>query len=186
MGWFISGWRGTTIWGGLTTELERYEGLDFRKKSFRLRIGSEPFAWLDGSISFNTGEAIYYDDNPYLGYKTSFEIMANFKPITNLKINYNYSNNTFWKTRGGEREYKINLISQRIIYQISKSLSIRLISDYNDYDKDLYNSFLFSYQLNPGTVFYVGVDDNRERDDLGLFRVSGRYYFIKFSYWWRA
>jgi hypothetical protein len=186
LGWFISGWRGTTIWGGFTTELERYEGIDFRKKSLRIRIGSEPFSWLEGSLSFNTGDAIYYDDNPYLGFKTSIDLEATFKPLTNLKIHYKYSNDTFWKARGEELEYKINLISQRLLYQISKALSIRFITDYNDYDKQLYNSFLFSYQLRPGTVFYMGVDDNRERDGAGPFRVSGRYYFIKFSYWWRV
>lgn len=185
LGWFITGWRGTYIFGGINAELERYEEIDFRKKTFRLRVGSEPFSWLNGSISFNTGDGIYYDDNPYLGYKTSFEIQAIFKPLTNLKLNYNFSNDTFWKSRGGEREYRINLISQRILYQLSKSLSIRFITDYNDYDRELYNSFLFSYQYRPGTVFYAGVDDNRERDEMGLFRVSGRYYFIKFSYWWR-
>ena len=81
--------------------------------------------------------------------------------------------------------YKINIISQRISYQLSRHLSIRLITDYNDYYKDIYTSLLLSYELRPGTVFYFGIDDNQEQDDLGIYKVEGRFVFVKFSYWWR-
>ncbi len=79
----------------------------------------------------------------------------------------------------------MNIISQRINLQLSRSLSLRLITDYNDYYDKLYNSFLFSYEYRPGTVFYFGIDDNQEQDDFGIWQSQGRYYFIKFSYWWR-
>ncbi|MBN2245337.1 MAG: hypothetical protein JW755_05795 [Candidatus Aminicenantes bacterium] len=185
LGWFISGWRGSFLYGGYTTELERYENIDFKKQSLRLRLSSDPFAWFSGSINFNIGDGIYYEDNPYLGYKVSFGILATFKPLTNLTMLYDINNDTFYKEKGGDIEYKINLISQRINYQISRSLSLRLITDYNDYDKALYNSILLSYQYRPGTVFYLGMDDNQARDDSGIFRNEGRFYFVKFSYWWR-
>jgi len=81
--------------------------------------------------------------------------------------------------------YKINIISQRISYQLSRQLSVRLITDYNDYYKDIYSSLLFSYELRPGTVFYFGIDDNQEQDDSGIYKVEGRFVFVKFSYWWR-
>ncbi|MFQ6038581.1 MAG: hypothetical protein ACE5LV_08190, partial [Candidatus Aminicenantales bacterium] len=185
VGWFISGWRGSHIWGGFSTELERYGGIDFHKKSFRASIGSEPLSWLTGNIMFSFGDSIYYSDSPYLGYKRSFSTMLTLKPLTNLRMFYNIRNDTFFRSRGGERIYTINIVSQRITYQLSRTLSVRLITDYNDYYKTLYTSFLFSYEYRPGTVFYVGVDDNQEKDDAGIFRTQGRFYFIKFSYWWR-
>lgn len=107
------------------------------------------------------------------------------KPLTNLRLFYDLKNDNFYKKKGGEKEYHVNIISQRINYQISRTLSLRLITDYNDYDKELYNSFLLNWELRPGTVFYIGMDDNQEKDDSGIFRREGRYYFIKFSYWWR-
>ena len=184
IGGSISGWRNSWIYGGYTTELERYGGVNFYKKSFRSHINSEPFSWLSANISFSIGDGIYYSEDPYLGYKTSFGLMATFKPLKNLRIFYNYRKETFLKSRGGERVYRINLISQRISYQLSRTFSVRLITDYNDYNGDLYSSVLFSYELRPGTVFYLGVDDNQEKE-AGIFRKQGRYYFIKFSYWWR-
>jgi hypothetical protein len=185
LGCFISGWRGTFFRAEFSTGMERYEGIAFHKDSFRAILDSDPLSWLRGRLAFSFGDGIYYEENPYLGYKTSFEIGLTLKPLTNLRAFYNVENETFYKTKGGEKEYQINILSQRIHYQISRTLSLRLITDYNDYDKELYNSLLLSYELRPGTVFYLGFDDHQEKDDSGIFRKQGRYYFIKFSYWWR-
>lgn len=185
IGLFISGWRGSHIWGGYTVERERYEGINFQRKSIRLSLSSEPFSWFSGNVSFSAGDGIYYDENPYLGYKVSYGFRTTFRPLTNLRIFYDCNNNTFYQNKGGDKVYSINIISQRISYQLTRTISLRLITDYDDYDRELYNSILLSYEYRPGTVFYMGVDDNQEKDDLGIFRNQGRFYFLKFSYWWR-
>ena len=185
LGFFLTGWRNSFIYGGYTVELEQYEGIDFHKKSFRIRMSSEPLSWLSGSINFSIGDSIYYDENPYLGYKTSYGLTLTLKPLTNLRALYTYRNDNFWQDRGGEKVYTVNIISQRITYQLTRHLSLRLITDYNDYYKEIYTSLLFSYELRPGTVFYFGIDDSQEQDDSGIYKVEGRFVFVKFSYWWR-
>ncbi len=183
---FLNGWRQSHIWATFSTGLERYEEIDFQKKTFRANFSSEPLSWLSGNISYSFGDGIYYDeDPPYLGYKTSVGSRITLKPLNNLRLFYNFKRNKFYESKGGEKVYEINILSQRISYQLSRTLSLRLITDYNDYHKELYNSILMSYEYRPGTVFYLGVDDNQEKDDSGIFRKEGRYYFIKFSYWWR-
>jgi hypothetical protein len=183
---FLSGWRQTFLWGWFSSGLERYEGVNFRQKDLMIGLGSEPFSWLGAMIRYNVGDGIYYDINPYLGFKNSLEISFVLKPFPNLSVSYSLGNDRFFKSRGGETVYKINIISQRINYQISRPLSVRLITDYNDYYGMLYLSALLSYEYRPGTVFYLGIDDNREKDFQGYFRATGRYYFVKFSYWWRG
>ncbi len=183
---FINGWKQSYIWATFSSELERYGGIDFHKKSWRANFSSEPFSWLSGNINFSLGDGIHYEENPYLGYKTSLGFRLTLKPFTNVRLFYNFNNDEFYREKGGEKIYEINIISQRISYQLSRPLSLRLITDYNDYDKKLYTSLLITYEYRPGTVFYVGVDDNQEKDNSGIFRVQGRYYFIKFSYWWRV
>ena len=185
IGGFISGWRGSFLYGHFTSELERYEGVDFHKNSFRFHLNSDPFAWFSGNLSLSMGDGVYYEENPYLGYLVSYGFRATFKPLTNLRIFYNFNNNTFYDERGGDQIYRINILSQRINYQLSRSLSLRLITDYNDYYGDFYGSILLSYEYRPGTVFYVGMDTSQIKDDLGIFREESQYYFIKFSYWWR-
>ncbi len=185
IGGFISGWRGTFLFARFTSELERYEDIDFYKNSVRMHLNSDPLSWFSGNLSFSMGDGIYYDENPYLGYLISYGFRATFKPLANFRIFYNFSNNTFYDKKGGDQIYRINIISQRINYQLSRSLSLRLITDYNDYYGDFYGSLLLSYEYRPGTVFYLGMDNSQIKDDLGIFREESRYYFIKFSYWWR-
>lgn len=182
---FISGWRQSSLWFSFSTGLERYNNVDFYKSEFDAHLNTEPFAWLSTNVSFGLGEAIYYSDDPYLGYKTSWSLRTTLRPLSNLSLFYNLQNNEFFKKRGGERVYKINIISQRINYQISKSLSLRLITEYNDYYDRFFLSFLFSYEYRPGTVFYFGVDKSQGRDEEGIFQRPGPSVFIKFSYWWR-
>lgn len=183
---FINGWKQSYLWATLSSEMERYEGIEFHRNSFRGNFSSAPFSWLSSNVSYSFGDAIYYDENPYLGYKTSLGFRVTLKPLTNLRLFYSFRNTDFYKAKGGEKEYKVNIISQRINYQISRPLSLRLITDYNDYTGKLYISALISYEYRPGTVFYFGIDDNQEKNDSGIFRRVGRYYFIKFSYWWRT
>jgi hypothetical protein len=182
---FITGWRQSYLWASFTSGLERYNDIDFYQKDLMIGLGTEPLAWLSGDIRYRFGDGIYYDENPYLGYKKGLEMEIILKPFPNLGLLYSYENDRFYMDKGGESVYNINIISQRINYQLTRPLSVRLITDYNDYYKELYVSLLLGYQHNTGTVFYLGVDDNRARDESGVFRSAGRYYFIKFSYWWR-
>jgi hypothetical protein len=112
--------------------------------------------------------------------------MVTLKPLSNVRLFTSFTSSEFFGERGGERVYAVHILSERVSFQVSKPLSLRLIADWNDYYRKLYLSFLLSYQLNPGTVFYAGVDDDREEDAAGLLRRTGRYVFVKFSYWWRT
>jgi hypothetical protein len=185
LGFFLTGWRNSFIYGGYTVEMERYEGIDYHKKSFRARMNSDPLAWISAGINFSIGDSIYYEENSFLGYKKSFGVQLTLKPLTNLRALYDFRNDNFFENKGGEKVYTVTIISQRISYQLSRHLSIRLITDYNDYYKEIYTSLLLSYELRPGTVFYFGIDDNQEQDELGIYKVQGRFIFVKFSYWWR-
>ena len=178
---FVNGWRQSHFWTTVSQELERYEGINFHKKSVRVNFSSEPFSWLNGSISYSFGDSIYYDeDPPYLGNKNTIGARLTLKPLTNLRLFYDFKKDRFFSEKGGDKVYEVNIISQRINYQLIRALSLRLITDYNDYYKELYTSFLFSYEYRPGTVFNIGVDDNQERNDFGIWQREDRCYFIKF------
>jgi hypothetical protein len=185
LGFFLTGWRGSFLYGGYNIEMERYEDIDFHKKSFRARLNSDPLSWISGGVNFSIGDSIYYEEDPYLGYKISFGLNLTLKPLMNLRARYEFRKDDFYENKGGPKVYAVSIISQRISYQLNRHLSLRLITDYNDYYKEIYTSLLFSYQLRPGTVFYVGIDDNQEQDDLGIYKIQGRFVFVKFSYWWR-
>ncbi|OGD09034.1 MAG: hypothetical protein A2Y86_00705 [Candidatus Aminicenantes bacterium RBG_13_62_12] len=185
VGLFLNGWRRTTLWLNFQSGLERYEGRDFRGSELRGSVNSEPLSWLEANLSFELGDGIYYSDDPYLGWKSEFGLRFTFRPLASLRLSLNLEDNTFYKKRGGEKEYEVSIYSLRTSYQLSKPLSVRLITDYNSYYDRLYLSFLVSYEYRPGTVVYFGLDRDRGLDDDGIMQRSS-YLFVKFSYWWRA
>jgi hypothetical protein len=96
-----------------------------------------------------------------------------------------FSKQTFWERWGGKQVFDYNVLRNRITYQLTKTLSLRAIVDYNHFYKTLYGSFLFSYVYRPGTVFFFGVDNDLIRNDFGHYRNNSYSVFVKFSYWHR-
>jgi uncharacterized protein DUF5916/cellulose/xylan binding protein with CBM9 domain len=167
-------------------EMENYAGVDFRKAGISASGELQMIGWLPFGFSFRTGEDILYDpDEPFLGYSNAYGLYFTLKPSNRLRMSMSFSKETFWEKRGGDQVYDYNVLHTRTTYQISKTLSLRAILDYNHFYRQIYGSFLFSYVLKPGTVFFLGVDDDYHRDDSGLYRAQSYSVFLKFSYWHR-
>lgn len=169
-----------------THDMERYEGIAFRKNALTASADINLVRWLPFGFYFKTGDGIFYDpEDPYLGWSHIYNLYFRVKPGRRLQIGFDLQKQTFWKERGGELAFDYNVIRQRTTYQLSKTLSMRVILDYNHYDRKIYGSFLTSWVLQPGTVFFFGVDNNLLRDEFGKYRQNDYSVFIKFSYWWR-
>ncbi len=168
------------------TDMERYEQVDFHKKNLRLEGEISLISWLPFGFEFETGSSIFYDlDDPFLGYRNTCAAFFALKPSKRLRIEWEFVKQTFWEEWGGEEVYDYNVLRQKTTYQISKTLSLRTIIDYNHFSSQIYGSFLLSYILKPGTVFFVGIDNNFLRDDFGRYVQDNYSVFVKFSYWLR-
>ncbi len=166
--------------------MERYESIDFNKNSLSINGNTNLIGWLPFGIYFGIGQSIFYDtDDPYLGWSNAYGLYFNLKLNKRLQMALDFSKQTFWKKRGGEQVFDFNVVRQRTTYQISKTLSLRTIVDYNHFYKEIYGSFLVSWILKPGTVFFLGVDNNLLRGDSGNYAQTDYSVFLKFSYWWR-
>jgi hypothetical protein len=167
--------------------MERYEGIDFNKNLLAVDGENSFIKWLPFGISFSTGHSISYDpDDPFLGWNNEYGLFLNFKPNKRLQIRVDFSKSTFWEKRGGKQLWDYNVLRQRTTYQISKTLSLRAIVDYNHFYKKFFGSFLVSYILRPGSVFFLGFDSNFLRDEVGKYNRQNYNVFLKFSYWWRV
>jgi len=170
------------------SDMERYEGIDFNKNSLTIQGENNLIGWLPFGIFFRTGDSIFYepeDEDPFLGWSDTYGLFFNAKPSKRLQMSVDFSKQTFWRKRGGEQIYDFNVVRQRTTYQLSKTLSLRAILDYYLEDKEVYGSFLVSWILRPGTVFFFGVDSNFLKGEAGRYGQTDYSIFIKFSYWWR-
>ncbi len=167
-------------------EMERYSGLDFHKNSLTIQGENNLIGWMPFGLYFQAGNSIFYDpEDPYLGWSNTYGLFVELKPNKRLRIGLTLSKQTFWDKWGGEQVFDFNVFRGRTTYQISKSLSLRAIIDYNHFYKEIYGSFLISFILKPGTVFFLGVDNDLLRGDSGRYGQENYSIFLKFSYWWR-
>ncbi len=167
-------------------EMERYERSDFHKNSVEIEAQNNLIKWMPFGLYFQTGNSIYYDpDDPFLGWSSTYGVFVELKPNKRVRLSLNLSKQTFWDKWGGDMIFDYNVIRARTTYQLSKALSFRAIVDYNHFYKEIYGSFLVSYILRPGTVFFLGVDNNLLRDEYGGYGQTNYSIFLKFSYWWR-
>jgi len=96
------------------------------------------------------------------------------------------------------RLYTARLSQMRATYQINVRTFVRWISQYLDVDRDptlytdevparsrtLFNQILFSYKVNPRTVFFLGYSDNYLGDQQIDLAQENRTIFLKIGYAW--
>ena len=98
----------------------------------------------------------------------------------------------------GGRLYQAGLSQARIVYQLNVRTFVRAIVQYLDIDRNLglypvepdplsqhlFTQFLFSYKINPQTLFFLGYSDNHfGRPGIDLTQ-RDRTFFVKVSYAW--
>jgi hypothetical protein len=166
--------------------LERFADVGFRMQELSVESQFTFLSWMPFNVYFETGDSINYDpDDAFLGYSNTYGVSLTVKPNKRLQLGTDFSKQTFWRSAGGERLWDYNLVRERATYQFSKTLSFRAIVDYNFFYKEAFGSLLASWVLRPGTVFFLGFDNNYLRDELGHLIRDNTNIFLKFSYWWR-
>jgi hypothetical protein len=102
------------------------------------------------------------------------------------------------------RLYEANLSQSRIVYQFNRRAFLRAILQYLDLERELdlydplvvaeedleaaeqnlFSQLLFSYKINPQTVFFLGYSDRRLGDEETDLTLRDRTFFLKLGYAW--
>ncbi len=121
------------------------------------------------------------------GDLTEFSVYLGFKPLDRLLIepNLEYARMTDYLT--GVEYFKGYITRTRLQYQANKELSLRVIVQYDDFDRIWEVDPLLTYRLSPFSVFYIGSAYNY--GDIGSWnerpsewRVYSRQFFMKLQY----
>jgi hypothetical protein len=186
--------------GGIAT-IEFDDSIDgntdrFTEKLLTMFAYIKPTRYLYGEVYFSFGKKIDYQNNRLADYQ---EIYANTRlnPTSHLEIDFSYTYETLDTSQGNV--YDANLVELRVSYQFDVNSYLKLNVVYYDVDKnpdnnisaysktnsDLSTQLIYSYKLNPQTVFFLGYSDNSyQDDDLTTLRRGERTLFTKVSYAW--
>jgi hypothetical protein len=126
------------------------------------------------------------EDPPVMGDGLNYDLWLDIKPLSNVKIEQWCEYSELKRQDNNEELFSGFIYRNRLNYQFTRELFLRLIIQYDDFDEAFDIEPLLSYELNPFTVFYIGSGYNYgDIDDSGNMTLSSRQFFAKFQYLFR-
>jgi hypothetical protein len=147
---------------------------------------TQPWEQLNMGANINYGHRIARRDL-VMGKETSYGFWADIKPISRLLLAFNYQHVFSDDLDTGERLFSQSVFRLRGDLQMTRRLSFRLISQYNDRNKRFDLDPLLTYRINALSMVYLGsthryyefaLEDGGPED----FHLTDRQFFLKVQY----
>lgn len=168
---------------------ERFEGIDFDRRTTGVRASTEWLRWLGLSGRYRWGRAINYRPaggaDPFLGRWRSAAADVTLRPLSRLRVQQTYLYTRLdtdaprpfgpgtTPVPAGSRIFSNHILRTYATYQATRALSVRAIADYEavepdtrlvdlDDERRVALDLLATYLVNPWTAVYVGYTDRFE------------------------
>ena len=167
---------------------ELFKGVQFRninRVSFNLNSRPSSVLSLNGNFAF--GRFINRSDAPALGTGHTINLTALIKPTSQFQIELDFSRARLKGLDTGELFFDGYIARSVGIYQFTSEFLLRLIGQYDQFNNRIDIYPLFSYKLNPYTIFYAG--STYSLTDYGTpfgTNQTVRQYFLKLQYLFRT
>jgi hypothetical protein len=175
--------RQTNIFVGATVQNETFRAVHFSGlRDYNFSLSSSPSQLLRFGFDAGTGRRIARNlDVPEVANGRNVNLWAAITPIPQLVIEPSISYEQLDR-QSGEEIFSGYVAYARANYQYNRELQMRVLLQYNDFNKNLDVEPLLAYQLNPFTIFYVGATYGAaDMTPHGLVGTD-RQYFMKFQY----
>lgn len=175
----------------------------FDEQQVKLYAEFKPFNRLFTGIGYDFGDKIDYNNNRLGSFNEVYiEITSNITDHLSIEFDHTYSKleADHITTMSNDDVFVANLSNLRISYQFDVESFLKLslayidveynpdnnpLIDTGDIYKDLSTQLIYSYKLNPQTVFFLGYSDNSFQDDyLRKLTRTEKTFFTKISYAW--
>ena len=167
---------------------ELYHGFQFTNiQRGEFAVYSRPASSLNLQFDGWFGRFIKRSDPPDAGQGHTIAFTALIKPTSQFEIDLTYSRARLSSIATGELFYDGYIARTEGIYQFTPEIFVRLIGQYDEFNKEFDFFPLLSYKLNPYTIFYVGSTYNlADFGDPYGFKQTSRQYFLKLQYLFRS
>ncbi|MGB9182317.1 MAG: DUF5916 domain-containing protein [Pyrinomonadaceae bacterium] len=136
----------------------------------------------------NDCEDVALDPGP--GGELNIQASIGYQPTNELSMSLDYTKDRLVRNDTGRVAFDDNIYAFRATYQFTRFMFTRARVDYDTLSSNVRGQFLFGWTPNPGTAFYVGYNDDMNRNGFSPFtgrlepgfRRNGRVFFIKMSY----
>jgi hypothetical protein len=163
---------------------ELFKGVQFRNiNRVSFNLNSRPVSVLSLSGNFAFGRFINRTDAPALGTGHTINLTALIKPTSQFQIELDFSRARLRSVGTGDLFFDGYIARTVGIYQFTSEFLLRLIGQYDQFNNKIDIYPLFSYKLNPYTIFYAG--STYSLSDYGPpfgTEQTVRQYFLKLQY----
>jgi hypothetical protein len=157
------------------------------------RVSPAYLAWLTRFLQNPNTAGDFPGLDPGTGWQFDANLGFEYKPINPLRFSLDYTKSRLERNDSGKVAYDTNIFSIRSTYQFSRFTFLRLRADYDTLSRNTSGQFLFGWNPNPGTAFYVGYNDNFNYNGFSpftgqlepRFERNSRTFFIRASYLFR-
>jgi hypothetical protein len=171
---------------------EQYDGVEYDQREYYTNVGIWPTGSLYVALDTDFGDAIDYRHGRAATF-LSLEPFVQYKIGRRLDVMLAHEYQKLCADEG--RLFSANVSYLRTTYQFTRRAFLRAILQYestdvnepiyDDIDEDaLATQILFSYKINPQTVFYLGYSDGHYGTDDFCLPQTDRTIFAKIGYAW--
>ncbi len=149
--------------------------------STRISLNTSPIELISFRSNISFGKDVAFnDEEPDLGKEFNLRATLSVQVNDNFSISNLFSFSKLKKIEINEFYYKgfINRFNTK--YQFSKSLGLRLATEYNDFSESIFLQPLFEWTPNPFTIFYIGGNQILNKND--KYFIDRSQMFVKFQY----
>ena len=178
----------TNIYIGYTNTRENFRGEKLGTMNrFACEVSSSFSEPIQAGAEFEIGPRVARNEEPpVLGDGVDYAIWVDIKPMSRMKVEQVYEFSTLQRQDNNEELFRGFIYRARINYQFTREMFLRLILQYDDFDKNIDIDPLLSYKLNPFSIFYIGSTHSyRDIDNSDRFSPTSRQFFAKFQYLFR-
>ena len=182
---------------GIDSNKELHEAVLYDLTKYSAYVELQPRGGLEIGMFARLGDQIDYD-NERLGEQLLLEPFVNWNVNRNLLLRFR---GVFVRleTQDGEKIFDAGVADVRLTWQFNLRSYLRLtvqhediernpavyVDDVDAHSRDVGRQLLYSYKLNPQTVFFLGYSDQYVDDDnLDGLTISDRTWFMKVGYAW--
>jgi hypothetical protein len=131
--------------------------------------------------------------DPGVGQQYDFGFGVEWKPSNPLRLSLDYRKSRLVRKDTNRETFDSNIVTLRSTYQFTRFLFTRVRLDYDSISANVRGQYLFGWNPNPGTAFYVGYNDNFNYNGFNpftgraepRFERNSRTFFIRASYLFR-
>ena len=162
-----------------------FEGFNPKNlNSFGWFIGYNPSEIVRLRLAFGMGDQIGYNlENLAVGDELNFRTFNSFQLSDKFTISPILRYSELRSKVDRSLYYKGYISRINFNYQFNRDFSIRLITEYDDFDKTFFSQPLIKWNPNPFTLFYIGGNIGYSREEVRkIFTSESSQFYLKFQY----